>query len=219
MHDATRTPEQALAGALLFDTLSAGFRYPDAELYATIADGRFSQTLAMALGELAEADSWLSLLDDLTAGIATLLDQGHARLQSDYIALFDTDRSTTPVRLYAHLYSDSQESQLILLQRLQATYHAQGIVITSGRHAEQADHLCVQLDFFALLQHRLHQALSASPPAADTLAIAAAIAGFRQELSWIPRLAEQFMARCSHPFYTPLCHLLVFAILVSAQHL
>ncbi len=192
-----------LAYATLYDLLSEAFAYPNTEFYAALQSKDFASSLSDTLGALPDTPALRAAHAALQSAVATTLtDCPFRQLESEYIALFDANRELPTVHPYARLYGEQVVNPAMLLQRLQAIYREQGLVLDADNGAEQADHLTVQLEFMALQFHRLAQTPEDAAVQEDAKA-------FLSQLVWLPRFVTALDDRGTpHWLYHPLAHLL-----------
>jgi len=192
-----------LAYATLYDLLSEAFAYPNAAFYTVLQNKDFPASLSGALGALPDAPALSTAHAALQAAVATtLIDCPLLQLESEYIALFDANRELATVHPYARLYGEQIVNPALLLQRLQAIYREQGLMLDADNGAEQADHITVQLEFMALQFQRLAQ----TP---EDAAVQAEAKAFLLQLAWLPRFVTALDDRGTpHWLYHPLAHLL-----------
>lgn len=194
------SPEQFGALALIYDTLSVGFAYPDKKLYDVLDDGGFVAGIKEATSLLPEYPGLAAAAEKLAAGVSkTLATHDLLQLETEYIALFDVNRSETPLHPYSHLYDSKKTDRTAQLRELRRIYRDDGMALKSGEGAEQPDHITVELEFMAYLhdQCRLAEANAASK-------WEQAIQRFYPHLRWIPRFVGQLERRTDHPFYVSL---------------
>jgi TorA maturation chaperone TorD len=195
--------DRFLAYATLYDLLSESFAYPSAGFYAALQSRDFTAKVSAALGALSDTPALSTTHAALQAAVeTTLADYPLLQLESDYIALFDASRELPAVHPNARLYGEQSVNPTALLQRLQAIYREQGLVLDAERGAEQADHITVQLEFMALLFQRLAH----TPDNATALEDANS---FLSQLAWLPRFVAMLDERgMPHRLYHPLAHFL-----------
>lgn len=196
--------DRYLAYATLYDLLSESFAYPGNKFYAALQNKDFTSRVNAAVSALSDAPALRAAHTALqTAVESTAANCPLSQLESDYIALFDASREVPAMHPYARLYGEHLVNPAVLLQKLQAIYREQGLVLDADNGAEQADHITVQLEFLALLFQRL--ALTPDDPAALEDA-----RDFLSQLAWLPRFVAMLDERSlPHQLYHPLAHFLV----------
>jgi TorA maturation chaperone TorD len=203
------SPEQFGALALIYDTLSVGFAYPDKKLYGVLDDGGFIAGIKEATSLLPEYPGLGAAAEKLAAGVSeTLATHDLLQLETEYIALFDVNLSETPLHPDSQLYDPKKTDRAAQLHELQRIYRDGGMALKTGEGAEQPDHITVELEFMAYLheQRRLAETNVQDDAASKW---EQAIQRFHPRLGWIPRFVEQLEGRTDHPFYVSLGILLV----------
>jgi TorA maturation chaperone TorD len=209
MTDTTRLTPHA-AWSTLFDALSAGFTYPGRALVDALYSGDFIAVIHEAITALPCRDSLPTTCQALESGIAVIrLDGRLADLESDYIALFDSNHERPPAHPYAHLYIETDH--ISLLRRLQTLYHDAGIRLKAGEGADQPDHLAVQLEFTAWLHQQL-DGTDAVSEAARCEQLNTVVLAMCNELAWVGGFLNAFAVLPAHDFYHPLAGLLTDAL-------
>lgn len=193
--------DRALAWVRLYDAVSAGFAYPDAQIFGRLCDGGYVDTVAAALTRVGAGATLAERGAALCAATAAAANRGHPALAADYVALFEMRRDAPAFHPHAHLYDPDRRSQVALRQALAATYARYALAPVRGPRAEPPDHITVQLEFMGYLLKLRHRAAQQGDYAA---AADAATREFHRELRWIVEFAERLAAGSDHCFYVPL---------------
>ena len=196
------------ARAFILDLLSVSFAYPTIALYESLLNGDYVEELLARVSHLATADELASLIGEISAYRDNDLSSDFNAFQSEYISLFEHNKNTQPLHLNAHLYSEAEPQPVPVYQRLQKVYRSFGIEMASDRATEQADHLSVQLEFFAYL----HRLLLGENDEAGRQKIKTALSAFCIELEWTRPFVDKLLQREAHTFYHPLAQLLLLML-------
>jgi TorA maturation chaperone TorD len=202
----TQSP-QALAWATLFDALSIAFTYPSPSLFSALNQGDFIRVMADEVALIPGEHDLEAELQLLEEGISKALEEGEQALETAYIALFEVNRIQAPLHLYAHLYADGSDGQIMQMQRLQALYQRYGLETKQGEGTEYPDHLVVELEFMAYLFLHMVQAQQSGQDD-QALRYVNAIGEFVKEMQWIHRFTANMVHHTRHPFYASLAKFL-----------
>jgi DMSO reductase family type II enzyme chaperone len=176
------TPRVNASRALIYETLSQSFEFPDEALHSQARDGGFAAELSDLLEEL----PYRVRSSDLSWRVPEAYDE----MQSEYIRLFQIGgRRGPPCPLHAGHYVRDRGREL---QHLIRFYNFFGF-----RAAEcvMPDHLGVQLEFAGALCREPRGAGGTLRAQGDFL---------NRHLGWLPELAIRVRRRDPVPFYRSL---------------
>lgn len=187
--------ENAVARNRIYALLAMGFRYPDADSFAQLADGSYAETIAGALGVCA-ADMADGFQESSASGLQVVT--SCQELESAYISAFETNMPEPSVSLYEgshHL----QGNKPGLLLELKGFYRNFGLTM-AGAENDLEDALTAELEFMQFLTAKQVQAEEGALEKSPYL-LAQRDFLVRHLAAWLPALQAEAESKLKHSFY------------------